>query len=481
MTPYPVTPLPAFFKTVLANEIRGHAPDTLHIAAPLTVDQYEKISIFVSLLDNGEGVRGVSEQIHIDCPDSGIAPIEISFHTDDIAAIVVENVHFPKVGVFRLRGKFKGEIFYSNPIVCKERHVEKIMWGDPHVHTILGDCHPDKCRSLHFAYIAGRYLTGLQWMACTDHVSNGRCDKVRWKEQVLASNAHNDPGKFVTLPAYEASLQGGKGGDNNVYMKSWPQYFIDQYEDGSILSLTDMLATEHDEDFFFVAPHHTSRKIKHGEIGFEIYPGEQRMPLFEISSCWGTSEYRGNNNPLQTIHTGPCFAQDLLNNGLPLGFIGGTDSHTSNPFHISPLSHTSHFPGGTGVMVSSLDRSSLIDSMRKRHCYAGSKYRTYLNFSVTGTRMGDRAKMSSLKRPTIRVSAAGKSDIISIDIVSNGQNIMSIPGTGWAMMDLEVTTENNRHYLKSPLFGEFSYYYARVQYIDGSMAWSSPVWLTKEE
>ena len=33
------------------------------------------------------------------------------------------------------------------------------------------------------------------------------------------SDNHDDPPHFVTLPAYEASLKGGCGGDNNIYMQ----------------------------------------------------------------------------------------------------------------------------------------------------------------------------------------------------------------------------------------------------------------------
>lgn len=84
-------------------------------------------------------------------------------------------------------------------------------------------------------------MTGLDWVTAADHVSNGRCELARWKEQVALADAFNDPPRFVTLPGYEASLKGGCGGDNNVYMLRFPDLFIDDYEEGNIKTLVEKL------------------------------------------------------------------------------------------------------------------------------------------------------------------------------------------------------------------------------------------------
>jgi len=114
---------------------------------------------------------------------------------------------------------------HSNPTLCTTDDVPGIYWGDPHVHTILSNCHVDTCRSLNFCFTAARYLSALDWVAAADHVSNGRCDPSKWKEQRTVADLYDDAPDFVTLPAYEASLQGGAGGDNNVYMARFLDIF----------------------------------------------------------------------------------------------------------------------------------------------------------------------------------------------------------------------------------------------------------------
>ena len=74
----------------------------------------------------------------------------------------------------------------------------------------------------------------------------------------------------------------------------------------------------------------------------------RELPLIEIHSKWGTSEYRGNPNPLKKIHPGPIYAVDLLNRGLRMGFIGGTDTHATMPAGFG-IEHLDRLPGMTAV------------------------------------------------------------------------------------------------------------------------------------
>jgi len=195
---------------------------------------------------------------------------------------MVEGVSIAEEGMFRFEARLGGALFHSNPVCCQRRPERRIYWGDPHVHTVLSNCHAVRCRSLNFCFAAARYLTGLDWVSAADHVSNGRCELARWKEQTAGCEAHDDPPDFVTLPAYEASLRGGCGGDTNPYFRRAPGMFVDEYEEGDVKTLCAKLAETVDPADFFVVPHHTTRTGKHGEIPDAIYPGPELMPVVEI-------------------------------------------------------------------------------------------------------------------------------------------------------------------------------------------------------
>jgi len=277
----------------------------------------------------------------------------------------------------------------------------------------------------------------------------------------------------VTLPAYEASLQGGCGGDTNVYMTQWPEMFIDEHDQGNVRTLCEKLSAVFDAGEFFVAAHHTTRTGKHGEIPDEVYPGAALMPVVEIHSKWGTSEYRGNPNPLKDVHAGPSYVQDFLGRGMVLGFIAGTDTHSTMPSGggFEP-GHIDRLPGITAVRCETLNRRSIYDGIRNRNCYAASGRRVYLDVRITSDPAVPR---------DIRVMAAAADDIESVDIIRNGGVIYTERPASWqTQFDFADDECLDGLWAESMHIGRFVYYYVRVTCASGAQAWSSPVFLTAD-
>lgn len=295
------------------------------------------------------------------------------------------------------------------------------------------------------------------------------------------ANLYDDAPVFVTLPAYEASLRGGAGGDNNVYMSSFPDMFVDEYEGGNTKTLCDRLKDRLREREFFIVPHHTTRTGKHGEISDDIYPGPDALPVIEIHSKWGTSEYRGNPNPLKEIHDGPSYAVDLLNRGLKLGFIAGTDTHATVPSGggVEP-GHIDRLPGLTAVRCKTLSRPSVFQAIRHRQCYATSLERIIMNGSIAGVAFGEILHLTDLKTSLkIDVLLAAQSDILRVDLVKNGETIHSVSPQAWQtkfLFDDEVDIRKSSLCTRSG--GSVVYYYVRVTCESGAQAWSSPVWIS---
>jgi len=476
-----IVPPPEFHERVLTLEAPGGVPVQVSLVVPTITAPGESFDVKVAVIDaNGLPVMRCPHDVALRLPEGKSAFAVLRFPDNAPVVCTVRGAALETPGLYRFEAEMDGTVFYSNPTYCTDEAAARIYWGDPHVHTVLSACHADTCRSLNFCYVAARYLSGLDWVAAADHVSNGRCEFARWKDQCLTCNAYNDPPAFVTLNAYEASLQGGCGGDTNVYLRQPIDMFVDEYEDGNVKTLCEKLCDLIDEEVFFVVPHHTTRTGKHGEIPDAIYPGPDRMPVVEIHSKWGTSEYRGNPNPLKKVHPGPSYVVDLLNQGLRLGFVGGTDTHTTMPAGggIGP-EHIDRLPGMTAVHADALTRENIFHGIRQRNCYATSLERIYLDVRIADAAPGQAIAWKDIQQPrTIYATVAGQSDIERIDIVRNGATIQTTsPGTWQHRIDLTDTENLDPHALVSDHLGRFVYYYVRVTCASGAQAWASPVWL----
>jgi len=473
---------PPFDLRVLAGEVPVAPPASASLVAPTITTVARPFTLHLALADaQGYPAAPPDGGVTVRAPFASPAEIHVPFAPGAPAAATITGVTIAKGGLYRFSVELNGRTFHGNPTCCGEAERPGIYWGDPHVHTVLSDCHADKCRSLAFCYAAARYFSCLDWAAAADHVSNGRCELARWKEQVALCNAYDDPPAFVTLPAYEASFKGGAGGDNNFYMLRHPDLFVDGYDDGTVKTVCERLAETLEPGEFFAVPHHTTRTGKHGEIGDEIYPGPDWMPVVEIHSKWGTSEYRGNPNPLKKIHPGPSYVVDLLNRGLKLGFIGGTDTHATMPAGYG-YEHLDRPPGMTAVIAERLTRESIYHGIRGRRCYAASAERIYLDAAVAGAKGGRTLRAADVPGPRrITLTAAGQSDIATVEVVRNGQTLHSQPAAAWhAAAEYTDADDLDAVALESPHLGRFVYYYTRVTCTSGAQAWSSPVWIVMD-
>lgn len=473
-----------FERRVLAIEAPGGPGVHVNLVAPTVVAPGEPLALKLAVADAaGYPSLEFDGEVVIRCLAATPGEIVVPLRRGAPAVATVRGVTIASEGLLRFEAEALGRRFPGNPVCCQASPRRRVFWGDPHVHTVLSDCHAQRCRSTNFCYVAARWFAGLDWVGPADHVSNGRCELARWKEQVAAGEAFNDPPAFATLPAYEASFKGGAGGDNNIYMARWPEMFVEGYDEGTIKTVCEQLAESLEPGSeFFVVPHHITRTKKHGEIGDDIYPGPDLMPVVEIHSKWGTSEFRGNPTPLKEVHPGPSYVVDLLDRGLRLGFIGGTDTHSTMPAGTGDdAGHIDRLPGMTAVLAGELSRQAVFGAIASRNCYAAAGERIYLDATIAGEPMGRLVEGADPARPrTIRVTAAGQSEIATIEIIRNGQTVHSQPVGDWRGA-CEWTDESDLsgQWLDSPHLGRFAYYYVRVSCPSGARAWSSPVWLTR--
>lgn len=376
-------------------------------------------------------------------------------------------------GILRITASAHDGIFKAkaNPIRVNEREPElKTYWGDLHSHSRHSW---DGVGTTSFEY--ARHVSALDFYALTDHSSTadsytrGLGPHV-WKEYTAITEKHNDPHRFVTLHAYEASF-GAPYGHHNVYFRGSPGPLIAPGNKAGLPELWKALTAGQ----ALTVPHHTG-KFPVG-VRWDVHDPELRRN-FEIYSAHGLSETFDPEHPLafeQSDFTGPSrsangphFAQDAWIHGLILSTIAASDDHRAQP-------GKAHW-GLAAVRAQGLTREQIFDALHDRRTYGTTGARILLDFSINSEAMGRSVAASG--PPRLEVAAHGTDVIDEVQVLrysrsSRGFDVIeSIRPQAldftWARIDAA--------------FREDSIYYVRLRQrgeIEGriAMAWSSPIWV----
>jgi len=400
----------------------------------------------------------------------------------------------------------------SNPVVVENKiPLLRYFWGEIHGHTLMSDGH----LTPHQSYTYARDIQMLDFSAITDHDTHmtrrekggedayllspfWRTSLDPWNVIKYETDRFHQPGRFVTFLGYEWTGSTSFTprdmcfGHKNVYYLSDDESMYSHLDPESNTSnkLYDLLRNKE----AIVIPHHTSRPVAPPEEG-EIPPptkdkksepsfvpsrggtnwdfhDEKLEPLVEIYSKWGNSEYFNCPRPVVNSRPEGC-VEEALKRGYKMGFVAGSDTHVSGPgspfpeWEGGPLQYRS---GLTCVLAKDLTRQEIFEALKRRHCYATTGERIYLEFRLNDEFiMGDEAHLSSAKVPRkFKILVAGTTPLDKVQVIKNNQEVHLEKGES---RFLEFEFEDDE-----PI-RETDYYYLRVIQKDGEMAWSSPMWV----
>jgi len=367
---------------------------------------------------------------------------------------VMKGIYFFQVdGPLELQGK-------SNVMHCQEGNRRlSLFFGDIHGHSRMsgGTGTPEDY------YLYARTVSGLDIAALTDHADHGTIPIKGdvWDSIKKAANNAYEPGRFVTFLGFEWT--NWEYGHRNVYYRDG---------DGPIFRSID---TESDspQKLWTLLESYKAMTIAHHTGGgpvptdWNVKPGEKEW-LVEISSIHGTSEYYGGEAVIYRPVKG-AFVRDALLRGYRLGIIGSGDTHDGHPGQRTMGAAVS---GLLGVYSPELTREDVWEAFQRRHVYATSGPKIILEFRAADSPMGSEVTWAaSMGSVPLFVRAIGCDEIISIEIIRNGEKIFEEKAEG---VFVQFLLEDAR-----PQPGT-SWYYARILQKDGNMAWSSPVWVTME-
>ena len=289
----------------------------------------------------------------------------------------------------------------SNPLRVAAETETTHWWGDMHgqsqetVGTNSAEQFFAFARDKAFVDVAGHQANDFQ-------ISN---EFWGWLNELTTE--FNDDGRFVTLPGYEWSGNTALGGDRNVYfttegrqIRRFSHALVDDMSDIATDSTTaealfhDLKAAGEDVvTFAHCGGRYADVKLAHdGDI-------EKSM---EIHSAWGTFEW--------LVH-------DAFEMGYRSGIVANSDGHKGRPGASYPGSSSFGAIGGlTCLKMKELSRTAVFDCLRKRHHYATTGNRMYLDvaadFATEGTLYHDDPALGSAEGKPARLAIMG--DIVHL-------------------------------------------------------------------
>ncbi len=342
----------------------------------------------------------------------------------------------------------------ADPATRWKRHT---LFGDIHQHS----AHSDGCGTAHEPYLRARHEYGDDFCALSDHESflGKRIGPGEWRYLEAVAEQHHAPGapglgSFSTLFAYEWTGRAYPGpGHKVVYSDRRGTDIVSRDREPTGEGLIARLR----ETGSIAVPHHV------GWTGADEAAHDPSVqPIWEICSCHGC--YLSADHPLGGRgDLRDQMVDAVLRRGARFGFIACSDGHGLLFHHGVGRKRDPFRTGLTAVQVEHNDRSHILEALRARRSYATSGVPIYLDVDAEGSPMGSEVKRGA----RVIVRAAGCAPLRSVALVGPDGIIAETTAQG-----IEATLEAE---LSSP------WAYAKVEQVDGEMAWSSPLWTEAAE
>ena len=325
---------------------------------------------------------------------------------------VAGEVRFPEEGIHRLSlvcGELKGK---SNPI-CVAPGARPLFWADMHGQTEGTVGTGTVAEYFRFARDGG-LMDVSAWQGNDFQVTDAQ-----WEEVCRETKAFHRPGRFVTFLGYEWSGLTPQGGDHNIlylhddepiHRSSHWQIHDGSSEDADrypLSALWDTFAGR--EDVLVVA--HVGGRYANLDFARPGLPG-----LVEIHSHHGTFEW---------------LAEEALQRGLIVGFVGQSDDHSGRPGLSAPLRSLARdfatfdvYGGYTGIYAGALTREAIWDALKARHCYATTGRRILLDVRCGERMMGDLVRDAE---PEFFISIVGTAPILDVEVRRDAEILYRFP------------------------------------------------------
>lgn len=332
-------------------------------------------------------LRRVAERFHfgLKCEDSlgnptnqaiGRVRFEASMPVDGLPeefdyasvdrAMCFENLRLSETGTLWVK------VYVDDMLVCE---AGPLVVSDADLSGYWGDLHGQTGETIGVNSIESYFdfARNKSFLDVSAHQANDfQITPAFWQKINVLSAEFDEPGRFTVFPGYEWSGNTAVGGDHNVFFaeEGRPIYrcshalLVDRSEIANDANtLTDLYARLQDEDAVVYA--HVGGR--YADIHYDHDPDIETA--VELHSAWGTFEW-------------------ILTDGFPLrrrvGVVCNSDGHKGRPGASYPgASRFGAYGGLTCFLADANDRSSIMESQRRRHHFGTTGCRMYLDVTAT--------------------------------------------------------------------------------------------------
>jgi hypothetical protein len=330
--------------------------------------------------------------------------------------------------------------------------------GQTHCHSNLSICRRELDRDPHFNYRFMQDVQHCRFGMLTDHEYN------LWHTEMIVlrkiAEYYYFPGEFVALQGYEwtgsdpadCSHDGGPFGHVNMlcFEKLTAADFhnpCDANERGNSLEKLWHLSAGRKR---LTPPHHVVDLVHPYNWNFWNDEFEPFIEIFQDDR--GSGEQAGAPGLTNSTRVAkPAWAVDALRSGKRFGFVAGGD-------------HSGVALGG--VWTRAFTREALYAALRERACYGTTGTHAAILFTCNGRPMGSEAA-GTPAHFELRVGSAAS--VARVEILRNGELVRTIEGGPDNVSNFWTWKADDAR------AGDF--WYCRIHWADGELAWTSPVWL----
>lgn len=469
-------------------DVRGNQLKNLKILAPSMVSRNKRFDVIVRFEDcYGNLTSNAPEGTLIDLSYQHLREnLSWKLFVPETGFIALPNLYFNEPGIYKiqLRNTLTNEIFYSPPIKCLPEGSPNLYWGLFHGESEKYDA-TDSIETLlrHM-----RDDRGLQFYATSCFDSESETSSDQWKAISQQITEFNEDERFVAFLGFQwLGEKASEGLRQFIYTKDAKP--ILRKADTKSNSLKKIYKTSNPKEMIAI-PSFTMGNST-------LYDFQDFNPEFEkvveIYNAWGSSELSkkegGNLRPIEGSGKGTISeAQEgsivkALNKGYRFGFVaGGLDDR--GPYEgLYDTSQKQYSPGLTAILAKEHNRSSLIEALNNRSCYATTGEKIVIGLSIASFPMG--SEIDTKSRPGLEYNrhitgfCIGTQDLLEVILMRAGKPWKKIDVQG---SNCEFEVDDSDPLSQIALQPEvdrsmFTYYYLKVVQKDGHIAWSSPIWI----
>lgn len=328
--------------------------------------------------------------------------------------------------------------------------------GQTHCHSSLSVCRRELDRDPHFNYRFMQDVQGCRFGLLTDHEYN------LWHTEMLVlhklSEYYDFPGEFVALHGYEwtgsdshdCAHDGGPFGHVNVlgFEPLGPDDVHNPSEPFAPGNSLEKLWTVSAGRKCLTPPHHVVDLAHPYNWKFWSDKFEPFIEIFQDDRGSGEqADAPGLTNSTRLAK--PIWAVDALRQGRRFGFVAGGD-------------HSGVALGG--VWIESFTREALHRALSERCCYATTGQHAAIMFTANDRPLGSTGAGAPAD---FRLIVGSVEPVVRVEVLRNGTVVRVF----------DDPNDSGRRIWSEPAATAGDFWYCRIHWQNGELAWTSPVWL----